>query len=194
MHSEENRSGLTLFKITAKAKRGKIDSRFHTGMDLPPIRMDSLESSINSITEMSRMDSGSSLYMPSMYYDSDDEDGDTYNLLVCETRDDHIKKVREEDQQRRGSRYALLRSLAWSQDEEADTTSDATTRMESQPTTNDDPALLCTLIEGLSCTMPPPISVSEKNKYGNGRSSILWEQQVPSDRDLGAIVSKRETR
>jgi hypothetical protein len=149
--------------------------------------MNNCNSTINIIVETPRMQSGSTLYLPSMY-DSDDEEDDTFSVTIYETRDDHIKKHREDDQQRRGSRYALLRSLAWSQDEEADETSEY--RME-YPST-DDPAVLCTAIGGICTTPPPPASEETKNNRATGGSSILWEQQVPSGRDLGAIVCQRE--
>jgi hypothetical protein len=123
-------------------------------------------------------------------YDSDEEEDDTFNVTIDETRDDHIKKNREDEQERRGSRYALLRSLAWSQDEELDGTSEH--RMESQ--SDDTTVLLCTLIADTCTVSPPPSSMETSTRRStDGRSSILWtQQQVQSDQDLDTIICRRE--
>lgn len=137
------------------------------------------------------MDSGSSLYLPSMYdsFDEDDEE-DTFGSILDETRDDHIKVRDEDDQQRRGSRYALLRSLAWSQDEDLE--EECEDRVDSSNLT-DASAMLYTLVASI-CTISaqPASEETTKNKRDKGRSCILWEQQVPSNRDLATIVCQRQ--
>lgn len=158
--------------------------------------MDSRNRETHFSSESVRRQDNSTMYIPS-FYDSDDEDYDEEQFGVIngidESRDDTcIKKNAEVDvQQRRGSRYALLRCLAWSQDEEGD--ANGGNRIVS-PTTASipiDPRSLQNMVANL-CTISPSFSVMEipstkQSIVGN----VHWEQQVPLDRDLGSIICQR---
>lgn len=128
-------------------------------------------------------------YMPSMY-DSDDEDyekdEEQFGAILDETRDDTcIKKYREGGQQHQGSRYALMRCLAWSQDEEGDAGSE--TRMNA-PTS---PTSVQEMVSDL-CTISPSRHIIESSGHQTAVADVLWEQQVPADWDLQSIIYKRE--
>ena len=169
---QENRTHIL---VKTKAKLWKNVSP----VQIPASNMDMCDSSVNIFTETPRMESGSLLYLPSMY-DSDDEDEDNVTL----TRDDHIKKVKEEDQQRRGSRYALLRCLAWSQDE--DTEESPGDRMTSQSTV--DPAVHLTMVADVCTISSTPASEKTLKSFGLHQSRILWAEQVSSEQDLATII------
>ena len=154
--------------------------------------MEKSNSIANLILEASRVQSTELQSLPLMY-DSDDEDYDDFVLVdenvVFDARDDDLKLLRDDPQQRHGLQYPLLRCLAWSQDEDSDTSN---RDISNSPSRSDDQVSLQSLIASICTISVPTIVEAPVRHHHNGRGNIVWVQELSSYGDRYTIVKPEE--
>jgi hypothetical protein len=126
-----------------------------------------------------------------LMYDSDEEDYDDFVLIhdmVYDARDDDLKLVRDDPQQRHGLQYPLRRCLAWSQDDDSDASSHD---LVNSPSRTQDQGTLQSLIASI-CTIAAPTIAEVPVRLHNGRGNVVWQQELSSHGDRYTVVKPEE--
>jgi hypothetical protein len=125
--------------------------------------------------------------------ESDDEDDcDDFVLLqddVYDARDDDLKLIRDDPQQRHGLQYPLVRCMAWSQDEDSDHSSGHDVL--NSPSRINDHVNIQSLIASI-CTISAPTIAEVPVRHHNGRGNVVWQQELASFGDRYTIAKQEE--